>query len=329
MPTGRLCQCGRCSPIYQKGDCRLCYLYNFDPAYHVKWTGQRLEHIKPVSDVKINNLPDRNFNGSICSWRDKTYFAFRRSWDRARTNLVELGSDWQPVSPPIQLNLTCPQAKAGQEDARLFIHNDQLHLSYTGTSWKEDGNLEVSICFARLDQNLRVEDVWYPHFILRQHAEKNWMPFSHEGDLYVVYTISPHRVCLHSQKQIWEFPVEEVATLPSASYGLLRGGCPPILHNGEYYSFFHGVTKPSWGTYSIGLYTFQNKYPFKPLRFCPYPLLWPNPKEKPSPMVADVVFPGGAIYRDGCWNVSYGEFDSCNRVISWKEEDIERLLVKV
>lgn len=282
--------------------------------------------ISTVSNVKIEGLGDyRSFNGSIAELNGRTYLAYRRCWDRARVALVELNTNWQPLGEAKELALgKLLEDRDAQEDPRLFVHRGQLHVSYTGCTFSK-GKLHVSICVARLDENLNVEYTWYPHCPARQEWEKNWGFFSNQGDLYAVHSISPHRILLMARHDAWEFPAEKF-TLPGGVFGLLRGGCPPILHNGEYYSFFHGCTKPRWGTYSIGVYTFSSVHPFHPKRFCPSPLLWPTPSEKPSPMVADVVFPAGAILRDGHWHVSYGYYDQEIRVATWECKDIERLL---
>lgn len=287
--------------------------------------------LSAVSNVRIEpKTSGRCFNGSIAEWNGKTYHAYRRWWDRARVYVTELGPDWQPIGETKQLTLgKLSEDSSAQEDPRLFVHRDRLCLSYGGTAFR-GGKLHVSVCAAVLDENLEVEDCWYPHMENRQEWEKNWGFFDSDGDLYAVHSIRPHRVLLMTQRHSWEIPIEEKnrVQLPE-SLGILRGGASPILHNGEFYSFFHGVTKPGHGIYWIGLYTFEPVYPFRPKRFIRSPLLWPDPAEKPGPHVANVVFPGGAVYRNDQWHVAYGYYDRETRVVSWNGEDIEKLLENV
>lgn len=269
--------------------------------------------------------PGRSFNGSIAEWHGKTYLAYRKYWGRARVALVELDAAWQPIGLAKELSLgQLPEDRDCQEDPRLFHWRDQLCVVYTGCNWSSDR--PVSICAARLDDALDVSQSWCPHFPERRAWEKNWGCFDHDGDLYSVYEIAPHRVLLHTYNNAWEFPRPETFHFPAGVFDSMRGGSSPIRVGDEYYSFFHSTPTDGQHSYLIGLYTFAAKPPFRPRRWIPTPLLWPNPAEAPGPHVAKVVFPGGAILRDGQWHVSYGYYDEQVRVASWKAELIERQL---
>jgi hypothetical protein len=109
-------------------------------------------------------------------------------------------------------------------------------------------------------------------------------------------------------------------------YGELRGGTPPILHQGVFYTFFHstypiqlwrslssrlcGYPVPR-RTYVGGFYGFRATPPFAPLIYTPSPVLRPpslawRHRKRLDPGVARFVYPGGAVLRGGRWMVASG-----------------------
>lgn len=272
----------------------------------------------------VGGLPsDRSFNASIAEWNGKTYLAFRKYWAGARIGICEVDENFQVKGLIKTLALgKLLQDRESQEDPRLFVHRGALHVSYTGVNWSI--KQPVSVCWARLTEELDAAESFYLDFAGRREWEKNWAFFDQRGDLYAVYEPNPHRVLLYNARHFWEIPRTREHMFPQSNYGMIRGGAPPICHNGEYYCFVHGVTEDR--IYTIGLITLEDKPPFMPKRWIPSPILWPDPSESPGPHVANVVFPGGAIHRGGKWHVCYGLYDEHIRIASWDATQIERLL---
>lgn len=153
--------------------------------------------------------------------------------------------------------------------------------------------------------------------------EKNWLWFSHENELYLIYTTWPHLIVHWNDLFL---PVEEYRTnvwSPFWNWGEPRGGSAPILVGDEYVSFFHSSTPWQDGKrqYHMGAYAFEARPPFRVTRVTPEPLLsgsLDDPWAEGKPLV---VFPCAALYEKndphgyqgrslhGEWTVSLGVND--------------------
>lgn len=143
--------------------------------------------------------------------------------------------------------------------------------------------------------------------------EKNWIWFFHDNKPHLIYMTTPHEVVRFSDDFM---KVEEVYKTEAPglrwAHGEPRGGTPPVLVNGEYWSFFHSSV--DWcphGTrrYFMGAYSFTPEPPFKVLRFTPKAILMGSDFDRCAKDKPLVVFPCGAIIRNGRWLVSLGVND--------------------
>lgn len=154
----------------------------------------------------------------------------------------------------------------------------------------------------------------------RQKLEKNWTLFGgDERSGLAVYSIIPHRVLQFSFEGDGDIPFEEVHrhawTLPRypACHGGLRGGAPPVAHDGAWWSFCHSVHDGTDGyRYAPAVYAFKAQAPFRPIAAPVSPLALGNPfggqrvHARLNPAVGEVIYPCGAA-RDGArWIVSHG-----------------------
>jgi FkbM family methyltransferase len=277
------------------------------------------------------------FNCSQIVYQGQTLLAYRVHWQDARLALATLDEQGNVLRNDL-LKLHLGDA---QEDPRLFVFRDELYVSFTAYYHRE-GSQWTDVCYARLERDSRATAVqlpdfgaedgrncksscatgkWHvveefvPYYAGRQPWEKNWGFFEHEGQLYAVYSIRPHRV-LRIEGNRATLVAETDVPFPAKS-GLLHGGAPPVFHRGEYYCFFHrrhGATHEK--AYTLDLYTFEGRPPFRPSRYVPVPLLVPSLADRPSETTPHAVFPGGA-YIDARhrWCVSLGYYDQwCERV---------------
>lgn len=270
------------------------------------------------------------FNCSILEFGGKTLLAVRQGWSGANIAICELDPETLRPRRTTEIFPTHDLCHAGREDPRLFVHRDHLHVYFAGVQ-KERGKLIVHPMVSRLEwPDLHVEDTWLLEYGQRQPWEKNWGMISHDSELYAVHTIAPHLV-LHLVDGKEGFPFARHEWQPKWAGGMLRGGAAPILVGDEYYSFFHGALDQKGNpkrVYTIGLYTFSAKPPFKPLRYTPEPILWPNNDDRPEGLGISVAFPCGAILRGDRWLVSYGYHDRWCEIASFDARDIERAMVK-
>lgn len=274
------------------------------------------------------NTPGRALNCSLLCFQERFLLAYRTSWNNARLSLAVLDpATWQPLRT-CALNLPLQWFDSGgQEDPRLFTHRGQLHLSYTGVE-QRTGGIRSHCCLARQDAATGTWKTWLPEFAGRRDWEKNWSFFSHAGDLHAVYSVSPQQI-LRIGEDRYTQEVSKAEQSPHWSFGVCRGGAPPVLHNGEYYSFCHTtlIGGPRW--YSCCLYTFAAEWPFQPLRYARLPLLIPDPKDCPAPGTPAAVFPCGAVLADGRWLVSYGYYDTWCKIAAFDVAAVERVLEPV
>ena len=89
----------------------------------------------------------------------------------------------------------------------------------------------------------------------------------------------------------------------------------PVLHDGQFWSFFHSSVDVSPGkrVYFMGWYSFEPEPPFKITGISREPILTGNCVDSGNPYIRSlVIFPGGAYVEDDTWTVVYGINDfSC------------------
>lgn len=286
--------------------------------------------VKRLADRRIGPeglLPSEfQFNNSCIEYAGARLMAYRLRWDDARVVIAELDGNWQPVRNR-QLDLKCGLA---QEDPRLFIHRGRLHVAYTAVRYEPDSkggkwHMVTDVAYARLAKTAdgwAVAEDFYPHYPQRSFWEKNWGFFSHEDQLYAVYSINPYKV-LRIDGNRAELVYEHYG-LPGG--GVKRGGASPVRYLGEFYSWYHTVVSR---IYACELYTFEARPPFRPTRYVRRPMLWPKAKHQPVPTVPHCVYPAGAFQRDNRWHVSYGYYDYQSRVADFDINDVENALCPV
>jgi hypothetical protein len=183
----------------------------------------------------------------------------------------------------------------------------------------------------------------------RRHIEKNWMPFLKNGkDLHLIYSISPHEI-LYLPDPTRDIlkpavdPSKQLFMLAKSAWplrwGVLRGGTPPCLVDGEYLSFFHSQIRDKKGRawYVMGAYTFSPEPPYAIQRISRYPILFKGIYNSPHLHTANrntlALYPAGLVVkeRDGqtVLEVSCGENDSNIKIVTISKEALIRSLKKV
>jgi hypothetical protein len=160
-------------------------------------------------------------------------------------------------------------------------------------------------------------------------SEKNWLWFMHGGELHMIYETAPvHEIVRFTGNLgvVRAYKTKEHEGI-FGKWGQPRGGTPPVLVNGEYWSFFHSSIpwKNEKRRYFMGAYAFEANPPFRVTRMTVKPLLagsQNDPWEEGQPLV---VFPCGAIHRNGLWFVSMGINDMASAWIEIPHDDLRRL----
>ncbi len=97
----------------------------------------------------------------------------------------------------------------------------------------------------------------------------------------------------------------------SWKWGDIRGGTPPVLVDGLYWTFHHSSLpwKASYRRYYAGAIAFESKPPFKPVLITKDPILAGSQNDVWEQRKPVCVFPCGAVHRNGKWLVTMGVND--------------------
>lgn len=276
------------------------------------------DSIRPVSSMTVD-LPG-HYNCALLEWHGQTLLASRLDrGGKAGVYLSEL-FEGRPLWT-YELEMHHDGKRITAEDPRLFVHQGRLHIAFHTYNGKAS-----SIAVAELSHDLQVERVWLPQYAERNSWEKNWCFFEEDGALYSLYSINPHVVLVHAGGHVHKaFQQSHSFRWPMH----MRGGA--ICRVGdEYYHWFHTTKQTNKHyLYTMGLYTFSAKPPFKPLRAIADPVFVPVDKERPIGFNKSVIFPCGADLQNGQWRVSVGIHDAECRIIAFDAADIEKRLVKI
>lgn len=246
-------------------------------------------------------------------------FAVRSRWTNSEIRVGRLSDHYRTVGPLLPLMLLHERATIGREDPRLFRFRGQWYVAFSGFERRE---YFASILYGRLTGSF-TSDVTYPHYSKRKECEKNWGFFECNDELHAVYQIGPqtHRVFHLDAEKIGNEHVTQWE--PGWLWGEMRGGASPQRVGDEFYSWFHGYAVKGGNIYyTMGLYTFEARPPFRPLRVIREPLViggFSNTNKY-------IFYPCGAALKNGRWHISAGEHDAKCMVVVFDAAAIEREL---
>ena len=266
--------------------------------------------------------PVCTFNPALLRDGDGWIFAFRvvAADGLRRIALSRLDRNLRPVADsgvPLTDMIRLPphgnfpnQAHTWFADPRLYRFGRRLFI-YWNSGWHEPHNCqflqELDPADFRprgLPRELRLQGA-------RQPLEKNWVLFGSDP-LYAIYAPTPHRVLTFSLKGEGDLEFADFATTAWDAGGL-RGGAPPQLVDGHYWSFCHTIeSAPDGHRYAAAVYRFAATPPFAPTDAPAGALALGNPfgarrlHTKLNPAVSEVVYPCGAAHDGGRWLVSHG-----------------------
>jgi len=288
----------------------------------------------------------RYFNPGLVQRPDGLWLIVRRSkeWPRMTFGFndlmaFKLEGDHQPV---MGVKIQMPQMLNGEhfEDPRAIYH---------------DGNTWISCCnFVVYPINANRQTWTGAHQILCQvnehwntlkrhdpiygkngggtsmnHGdEKNWIWFFHDGLHHMIYITQPHTVVPFNAFMEAGTPYITQEINPIWMHGRPAGGTPPVLVDGEYWSFFHSST-PWVGQrrrYHMAAYAFEAKPPFRITKMSSLPLLSGSKEDIWFEKKPLVVFPNGAILKDGLWTVTFGVNDLASGWIDIPHSELRQIV---
>lgn len=138
---------------------------------------------------------------------------------------------------------------------------------------------------------------------------KNVLFWFKDDKLHCLYTSDPWNVVVFGNG--WKDQTPYVFDGVRWKYGWVRGGTPPVLVNGLYYTFFHSSMpwRGRYRRYYMGAIAFNSEPPFTPVHWTQEPILigsQNDPWQQRKPLV---VFPCGAVHENDRWLISFGVND--------------------
>ncbi len=286
-----------------------------------------------VKKVEIPSIP-APFNASIGSVENGYLLFFRYDEPNFKNESLQVFSHIGCISldrnfdPLEKKHSKIETTSPFSEDARFFQNGENHFLVYNDPISPVSDRRAIRI--GAIDLHTRRLEYTTALHLGPVKTEKNWTPFSHQGEIHFVYTISPQKIMTlpNPQKNFMRLSpdsFQQELNWPS-KWGLLRGGTPAKLVDGEYLAFFHSSFEDSKGIiwYIMGAYTFAPFSPFKITRISPIPLLFKGMYDTPHQMIANPkvrsIYPVGFTceYRKDkeLIHVSCGENDSGIKIIS-------------
>lgn len=288
-------------------DCVYCesFAYHEKPAVSAgnSWQAIRFDH----ENLYPGEIPGIRFNCSIIesTTHDGFLFSFRNGWIGSRLYLCRLTPDFKPI-PKAWAKLELPtRGIVGHEDGRLFRLNGKLHIVYVAY-----GGRRTHVKFARIDEEtLKVEDQFFPQLAGRASWEKNHSYYDYQGIAHAIYDTSPnHRILrIEGNQATW---AHSTPFTGSYSGGLIRGGASPVMVDGHWWHFFHGVTTQANGRrrYNTGVIVFKPEPPFEIVSYTPDPIDEADIERKHD-CWCDCLFICGVVYKDGRFITANGVHD--------------------
>lgn len=308
--------------------------------------------LKNSEEFKLENslFPDADFkiNASIVSHANRFWCAYRTdNMDKydAKNYLTELDHKLSPIS---HKKLTAENANTAFEDVRLFSFDGKMIAIYTYLPGNiKDGwvfEYGVGIGIIDLETGVICQQKSLREYARAKHS-KNWIPYIHNDDLFLITDFDPYLKILKSQNGVgFEFQEVYSSTNRTASwnYGELRGGTPfipnPFVKDNWLYSFVHshinlpnGLVKTRFYVYTVlRLNSVTQKFQYYkiPIGYSQtegcrsYSRLWIRATRNSA---MKVVFPMGLTnYSDGIL-MSYGKDDCVSRIVFYKWDYIAGL----
>ena len=172
--------------------------------------------LRDPHDLEYLNTNFSIINPSIINFANKTYYIMRfetvkGDFDASFCGFyfaeTEIGDFTSPLTLHMLTNVHSPkhcykllkrdQIKPGlhlNEDARFFSYNNNIYASCASLLEKSEKSFKMIPSIIKLDtQNMEMQTVGFPKLDFKINpVEKNWIFFTHESHLYLIYSIQPY-----------------------------------------------------------------------------------------------------------------------------------------
>jgi predicted GH43/DUF377 family glycosyl hydrolase len=295
-----------------------------------------IEVIDEIYDISLSGYKTYNpgvialDKGYIMASREKakSFFDYMKlKCLRKRKNVIvisELDEHFQQIGVSQQVIPNKDLSLKKVTDPRLFTHEGTLYMIFCDHT--QGGSVQTLATLKKENDLWKAEKVTPLHFegsfefiekhLVSEGIEKNWMPFSIDGKVYLVYLLEPEKVVVELNILTGNCQlVSRTANGFIDRFAPLRGGSPPLFDEelGEFITVYH-VAFPGRNSYSLskrniyicGAYTFSKDIPFRITRKTTGPFYQKtlyNNREK-------IIFATALIQKGDHYLMFYGEDDS-------------------
>ena len=284
------------------------------------------------------------FNPGLVEAWGKTWLVPRCNRQPSFLGIAELDEHLRPgtLRPLFQLSDACIA-----EDPRAIFDGRNVIIYYVGIDHARNPNCSMfrAVVNERLEvteqQRLLFVDPWESHravlaaFGISQ--QKNWTPFLQDGREFCIYSHSPLTILERTAAGQMTLAYRTPCGL-HWPYGSIRGGTPPVWHDGHWYEWFHSSRlefpdgpKSQVNVYHVGVLVFDRE--FRPLAMTAEPLLSGRASQYTEPWNPggriSACFPCGAVVRGDEWLVSYGWLDSEVRIAEIPLAEVDAALDRI
>jgi predicted GH43/DUF377 family glycosyl hydrolase len=252
------------------------------------------------------------FNGGLVDLWGRLLTVYRINRRPTLLGVSELNDELRPIDTRILWDAW--DASFMPEDPRVIAWRDSLYIQWAGIGGQSCERSQI--CHGAWGSDYKPlwkAPCWFPKM---DSCEKNWTPFLAGGELFAIYDWQPF-IVLRYRSGAWGLEFAKRLDFSAWDYGRLRGGAPPVFHNGRWYCFFHssrirGQTK----IYYAGCAVFDPDWRLVAVTSEPIlaglPDVYVRPEELPWRPGSNVaaVFPCGALVRGREWLLSYGYLDA-------------------
>jgi predicted GH43/DUF377 family glycosyl hydrolase len=287
---------------------------------------------KLVGNNKKLDLPIGSFNGSILRLPDKYLLVYRPNEYVFDAAFLDLDLNVIPNTTK-RLNLNGDVA-----DPRLIITpSNKVMVSYSRFNLVL--NHEIICGSYIMDLNIGEDIIESDHFRISPvelfDRQKNWMPFVHDGKIFFISDVCPHRIYEYDEENKISNLIYETSYKNSwFNTHQLRGNTNCLRVSDDYYlTIFHTAQKIEiCSFYDNGAYLFEAKPPFKPVMFSNRSIMPAEfAMEKHFRKMGEIecVFPISLHQEGNQILISYGDNDSAVRVFTTNLDEIASFMIRI
>lgn len=289
---------------------------------------------KIVGHTTRIDLPHGCFNGSMLELKDKYLLIYRPNEYVFATCF--LNKNFQVLHDTIK-NLDLGGSVA---DPRIILTPcNKVFVTYSKFNNSCDFNFEYICGSIIMDLNISEEVKVYDNFrvspVSLVDRQKNWMPFVHNDDLYLISDVCPHRIYKFDLKtRNCTLEYETKFNNPWFIKHQLRGNTNCVKIDENYFlGVFHTAQKlDGCSYYDNGAYLFEAKPPFKPVMFgnkTIFPAEFAQEKHFRKFGEIVCVFPMSIIVQGQDVYFSYGDNDSAIRVFKTNIPEVLSTMMRI